>query len=129
MKAYHLSRAQNPAELPAWLFTARERGLEGSSWKTSETPYEDRFHPDAVTSNRRTGLREVYDSINVSSHPSSSRSPAVGNSQAVQRLRAIRQAKRSAVAPQQSEADTRDVVAPMNKGLPSGPKMPRSIRG
>lgn len=40
MRAYHLSKAQNPSELPNWLFSEKERGQLGGLLR-AELPSDD----------------------------------------------------------------------------------------
>jgi len=112
MKAYHLDRARSPADLPAWLFDEHERGVAPKSWNASKSgEYEDKFLPERdLESRQRSGLRDIYDRAASSSSssrttPTTSRqTPARdgdaggdGGSRAANRLKAIRDAKRSAL--------------------------------
>jgi len=104
MKAYHLDRARSAVDLPPWLFTEQERGMAPKAWNASHPrEYEDRFLPDREPEPpQRGGLREVYDLAAASSSipPATRRPPAEfgdgGGSRAANRLKAIRDAKRSA---------------------------------
>lgn len=116
MRAYHLGRARSPTDLPPWLFTERERGVAQNAWTTSsQGEYEDRFLPDRDPEiPQRGGLRDVYDrAASSSSVPSMTLNSAAehgdrGGSRAANRLKAIRDAKRSAITasePAQSHSE------------------------
>ncbi|KAF8507243.1 hypothetical protein JB92DRAFT_718285 [Gautieria morchelliformis] len=153
MKAYHLDRARSPADLPSWLFDEQERGVAPKAWNVSRN-YEDRFMPDHDPEPRqRGGLREVYDRAAVSpssTAPVARRPPADtgdgGGSRATNRLRAIRDAKRSmqtgsgSAPSSQSEAQLRDMTTSRvseqspdgsgetrRVGLPAGPGRRRGV--
>lgn len=155
MKAYHLDRARSPADLPAWLFDEHERGAAPKSWSASKpAEYEDRFRPEPEP-RQRSGLRDIYDKAAASSSvaPGSRKAPTGrddgtgdgGGSRAANRLKAIREAKRSAVqtrsepeAPRMDDrrremkiarrSEDRDIsetpgvrAPPARMGLPAGP--------
>jgi hypothetical protein len=154
MKAYHLDRARSPTDLPAWLFDEHERGAAPRSWSASKSEpveYEDRFRADPEP-RQRSGLRDIYDraAASSSSLPSASRRAPAGQSEAggdggsraANRLKAIREAKRSALQTRSepelppAEDRRRDVntsrdrypseqpgtrTPPARVGLPAGP--------
>lgn len=122
MKAYHLEKARDPADLPPWLFEEHERRPLGrpsvSSWdRGSNEPgnYESR---DDTAPPRGRGLRDVYDSAAATTTPTPSRQErremprgrqddvdAGYSSKANNRLKALRDAKRDAVQRNASAAD------------------------
>lgn len=142
MKAYHLDRARTPADLPAWLFDEHERGVAPKSWDASKSvDYEERFRPGSIDEagpRQRSGLRDIYDKAATSSSPAPRRTredaPVDGGSRAANRLKAIREAKRSAVQTRSDSEDQRPrrdegritsevagVIRPTRAGLPAGP--------
>ncbi|KAK0210712.1 hypothetical protein DFS33DRAFT_1378700 [Desarmillaria ectypa] len=132
MKAYHIEKARDPSDLPAWLFDEHER-----------TPL-SRYDGYEVIKNpipelpRPRGLRDIYDTAAVilptPSRPERTRRPNhvddIPPSKATDRLKALRDAKRSAVNPQaMSNHPTGHYISQRNRiGLPSGPAT-RSRRG
>ncbi|KAK0450821.1 hypothetical protein EV421DRAFT_1731882 [Armillaria borealis] len=133
MKAYHIEKARDPSDLPAWLFDEHER-----------TPL-SRYDRHEVAENpitelpRPRGLRDIYDTAAVTpptpSRTERTRKPNYTDdvlpSKATDRLKALRDAKRSAVK-SRTTSDTRtDTVSHYQRdriGLPSGPAT-RSRRG
>jgi len=142
MKAYHLAKARSPSDLPAWLFEEHERGVSSRSWaRSSADDYEDRFRPDREQERererepppRRGGLRDIYDSAAASSRPAARTAPVSegSGSRATDRLRQIREAKRSAVQTSTPSPDIGLSNPPMaarrappaaRGGLPSRPR-------
>lgn len=138
MKAYHLAKARELSDLPSWLFEEHERmpkrdNVEGPSTRTTHTE-----SSRSVT--RSNGLRDIYDSASVpvaSTRPSAPslryNQPDVQPSKATDRLKAMRDAKRTALQSQTSNTHQVDTVrrsgdsfeqpqpAPRRVGLPSGP--------
>lgn len=116
MKAYHLEKARDPTDLPAWLFEPHERQPAGRSRlatrpNNSSTSRDDDYEDERDSSPappRSRGLRDIYDSAAAPS--STTRSPASGRtdrpapsrfadepsgaSKATNRLKAMRDAKR-----------------------------------
>lgn len=112
MKAYHLEKARDPSDLPDWLFDEHERrpARAATDRSTRGSNDRDRGDPAPVASSRRgQGLRDIYDRIEASSSPPpAQRAPSRSRfhdadaleerpSKANDRLRAIREAKRTAV--------------------------------
>lgn len=112
MKAYHLEKARDPSDLPDWLFDEHERRpVRGVADRPARGSTErERSEADPVASSRRgQGLRDIYDRIEASSSPPpAQRAPSRSrfhdadaseerSSKANDRLRAIREAKRTAV--------------------------------
>ena len=113
MKAYHLEKARDPADLPPWLFEEHERRPLGrpsvSTWdREASEPgvYESR---DETAPPRGRGLRDIYDAAAsaTSTPPRQERREmsrvrqddvdAGHSSKANNRLKALRDAKRDAV--------------------------------
>ncbi|KAJ7156016.1 hypothetical protein C8R43DRAFT_1065664 [Mycena crocata] len=152
MKAYHLEKARDPTDLPAWLFDASERrrtAPEPSRSRRRDDDYDDY----EVVEKKRTaepppsrGLRDIYDAAATSSSSTPSMRSTRGPrnyaddtpqpSKATDRLKALRDAKRTAVAPaslreepgRQSRDASRAEREPESAqparrrvGLPSGP--------
>lgn len=139
MKAYHVSKARQPSDLPAWLFDESERRPKVSRSQFSSRHSDDEYEvvEKSVTEPAKPrGLRDIYDAAAASSSPPapsvrSTRPNARGYDEPVQaskatdRLKALRDAKRSALNPPAppirpedggpSEPRVRRV------GLPSGP--------
>jgi len=139
LKAYHLAKARSPSDLPPWLFDEHERGGRSRSRAQSEPEhedYEDRFNPDRYPEppRPRGGFRDIYDSAPKTTRtpPKSSASETGAPSKATDRLRQIRDAKRSAVQTgtrstsvdepvREERTRTRAPPAPP-RGLPSRPR-------
>ncbi|KAF8590556.1 hypothetical protein K439DRAFT_99479 [Ramaria rubella] len=106
LKAYHLDRARSPTDLPVWLFDEHERGVAPKSWNAAKTgDFEDQFLPSNIHEpGQRGGLRDIYDQAAATSKPAGSgtrgtngdAAPQEG-SRATNRLKAIRDAKRTAI--------------------------------
>jgi hypothetical protein len=134
MKAYHLQKARDPTDLPPWLFDEHERrplGLSTTSGRYREDPgYGGHESSEAFVTPRPRGLRGVYDTVATPTSFSSlqemrrpsrvqqddvSASPPL--SKGNDRLRALRDAKRSAAA--QRSVPARDAyVDPIGYGGP-----------
>lgn len=112
MKAYHLEKARDPSDLPDWLFDEHERrpARSAADRPTRGSTERDRSDTGPVSSSRRgQGLRDIYDRVEASSPPPlAQRAPSRSrfrdadaseekSSKANDRLRAIREAKRTAV--------------------------------
>ena len=113
MKAYHLEKARDPTDLPAWLFEPHEPQPVGRSRfaarpnKSRNDDYEDE-RGSSPAPPRGRGLRDIYDSAAVPSSttrsvaeartdrpvPSHFADEPSGASKAANRLRAMRDAKR-----------------------------------
>jgi hypothetical protein len=124
MKAYHIQQARDPTDLPPWLFDEHERrplGLSTTSGRYRERPgYGNHESSETFASPRRRGLPEVYDTAatppSFSSPQEMRRLPGVqpddvsaSPPKANDRLRALRDAKRSAAA--QRSVPVRDAYA------------------
>ncbi|TFK54925.1 hypothetical protein OE88DRAFT_1732212 [Heliocybe sulcata] len=145
MKAYHLEKARGPSDLPEWLFSEQER-RPGRSRQESP-PSIDQYEEVTVAAPPRSrGLKDVYATAATStpaqyvgrSEPSTGRRFA-GQAQptpskATDRLKAMRDAKRGAVARYDGADDHASLGregrgnrmeeerrAPLRTGLPSGP--------
>lgn len=108
MKAYHLEKARDPTDLPAWLFEPHERLPVGRSrFATHPNDLRNDNYEDERDSSpgppRSRGLRDIYDSAAVpstttrpmaSDRPASTHDEPSGASKATNRLRAMRDAKR-----------------------------------
>ncbi len=122
MKAYHREKAQCSEDLPPWLFTEDER----KPVKSPTLPHH-RATQEPQSLQRPRGLREVYDAATVQTAPANSlRLPPSrtyqdesGPSKATDRLKALRDAKRSALTGNSvgTQAEPRPRI-----GLPSGPR-------
>lgn len=107
MKAYHLGKAREPTDLPTWLFTEQERrAVRGAMLSTVEKDA-DSFSTVVEVSAvpQRTGLRDIYDNAAQTTNPVLSRAPTrtrngdtTAPSRATNRLKELRDAKRSAIA-------------------------------
>lgn len=111
MKAYHLSKARDRFDLPDWLFSEQERGGVRGYARTSDHSERQRWDrtQNQTPEPRKEGLRDVYDNARASSAPSSyyggrgtsdlrsnNESPGAATTKSVDRLRALRDAKRQA---------------------------------
>jgi len=147
MKAYHLEKARDPSDLPAWLFDEKERrrpAPEQPSRSRRRDDYDDDYEVVEKTKTRAEpppsrGLRDIYEAAAATSASTRStrgaRSYADDSpqpSKATDRLKALRDAKRGAVNPTtQDEERGRDApraerepeATPARRrvGLPSGP--------
>ncbi|KAJ7685144.1 hypothetical protein DFH06DRAFT_31091 [Mycena polygramma] len=146
MKAYHLEKARDPSDLPAWLFDEKERRRPApapepvSRSRRRNDDYEDDDYE--VVEKRRAeppasrGLRDIYEAAAASSpsSPPSARSTRGGRSyaddsaqpsRATDRLKALRDAKRGALngsVREERAAPEAEEPAPRRRvGLPSGP--------
>jgi len=145
MKAYHLDKARDPSDLPPWLFDENERrrpAAEPTRSRRRHDDYDDVDKPmsQAEAAPATRGLRDIYDaaastSSRVDRSMRGARSYADDDSpqpsKATDRLKALRDAKRSAVNPgvvkevkEEPRADRERARAPESRrrvGLPSGP--------
>lgn len=147
MKAYHLGKARDPSDLPPWLFDDHERRPAPRSFYNDprrSDDYETRRQPPPREQPKSRGLRDIYDAATTSdirserstpSRPPPDDSPS--RSKATNRLKELRDAKRSAYAAQDRYdepvgrsqslyAEDRHNVPPQvdrrpKVGLPSGP--------
>jgi len=121
MKAYHLEKARNPADLPPWLFEEHERRPLGrpsaSTWDQETRDPGDHEYRDDTTPPPGRGLRDIYNAAAAATttpprqekrEMSRGRWDDVdaGNSssKANNRLKALRDAKRDAVQRNASSA-------------------------
>lgn len=141
MKAYHVEKARSPTDLPPWLFEEHERRPSPVSapGRMDETRRnEERTDP---TEPRSRGLRDIYDKAAATSSTAvkrpqpqlarahSDETPAAP-SKATNRLKALRDAKRSAYGSAVREEEEEAVPEPaipeprakVRVGLPSGPR-------
>ncbi len=145
MKAYHLEKARDRSDLPAWLFDEHERMPK---LRVTEAPVPTRAE-ERTTKPR--GLRDIYESAAatpiISARQSEQYNPYIDDptpSKATDRLKALRDAKRTALRPQHSDnhsdvqvGDDRTVVRNVQSdgqrqrgriGLPSGPPISSRTR-
>jgi hypothetical protein len=124
MKAYHIEKARDPTDLPAWLFEEHERQPSQRAQR-ARRDVEKQESAVAITekSNRSRGLRDVYDSVSRSDQPSTSVGPTT--TRGTDRLKALREAKRSAVFDQPTPPRAEPVQESRRVGLPSGPSRRR----
>lgn len=124
MKAYHIEKARDPTDLPAWLFEEHERQPLQRAQRARRN-VEEQESVVAITekSNRPRGLRDVYDSVSRSDQPSTSTGPTT--TRGTDRLKALREAKRSAVLDQPTPPRAEPVQESRRVGLPSGPSRRR----
>jgi len=113
MKAYHLEKAKDPSDLPLWLFP--EQGRRSTNDLKLADRQEDGEYEENSTSNplpKSRGLRDIYAAAAASSPPPTPSSAGVERgkpvlypnegvvpSKAVDRLKALRDAKRGALVP------------------------------
>jgi len=148
MKAYHLEKARDPADLPSWLFDEKERrrpdppAPEASrSNRSRRRDDDDDFEevPKAREPPQSRGLRDIYEAAASTSTPSTrstrgARSYADDTpppSKATDRLKALRDAKRGALSSSARDEERgrdapveREPEAPPPRrrvGLPTGP--------
>ncbi|KAJ7709947.1 hypothetical protein B0H17DRAFT_1155792 [Mycena rosella] len=141
MKAYHVEKARDPTDLPAWLFDEKERrrpASEPSRSKRRDDDYDD-YEPDKTRAEPppSRGLRDIYEAAasNSSSTPSvrstrGARSYADDTpqpSRATDRLKALRDAKRTAVAPAAPRDEERGRDSPRAEREPEVPQARRRI--
>ena len=124
MKAYHLQKARHASDLPDWLFSERERGLRGREIAAQNVTERQEEYSTAVEEevSHSRGLRDVYESAarvpwKGREEPSGQDygSDSAAPSTATNRLRAIRDAKRSAMNASVSSASS-SRVDPINSG-------------
>ncbi|KAJ7097966.1 hypothetical protein B0H15DRAFT_945517 [Mycena belliarum] len=141
MKAYHVEKARDPSDLPAWLFDEKERRRavpEPSRSRRRDDDDDDykRVEKPRAEAPQSRGLRDIYEAAASSQSAPSIRSTRAPRShaddippqpsKATDRLRALRDAKRTVVAPHdEREEPRREERAPeagrRRVGLPSGP--------
>ncbi|KAF7304848.1 hypothetical protein MKEN_01198900 [Mycena kentingensis (nom. inval.)] len=147
MKAYHLEKARDPSDLPAWLFDEKERRHAAPEQSRSSRRRNDDYDYGADEPRRpraepppSRGLRDIYDAAAATPAAAYDRSGRGARSygddtpqpsRATDRLKALRDAKRSAVNPNvvrdEERADVRgkeplrEAEPRRRVGLPSGP--------
>ncbi|KAJ7046740.1 hypothetical protein C8F04DRAFT_208163 [Mycena alexandri] len=149
MKAYHLEKARDPADLPSWLFDEKERrrpdppAPEASrSNRSRRRDDDDDFEevPKAREPPQSRGLRDIYEAAAASTSTPSTRSTRGARSyaddtpppsKATDRLKALRDAKRGALSSSARDEERgrdapveREPEAPPPRrrvGLPTGP--------
>lgn len=142
MKAYHREKAQSPEDLPSWLFSVEERRPPPPTSPSIRSPTSPRHHTkeEPQSPQRPRGLRDIYDAA-AQSQPftaaaNSLRSPPSRGyqddshqpSKATDRLKALRDAKRSAMtgnsisSRQSDESVQQEPSTQPRVGLPSGPR-------
>lgn len=101
MKAYHIEKARDPSDLPAWLFDDRERRANNSANDWDGGRDAEVVAETVVETRRPIGLRAIYDSAANATAPPAPRSDRAryvddspAPSRAVDRLKAMRDAKR-----------------------------------
>lgn len=137
MKAYHLEKARDPTDLPAWLFDEHERRPRRSSPKdkmaedTATDQREIKQNPVSRSATPR-GSRDVYDAVSstVPIHQSGSGQTSTvtrGAAKGTDRLKALREGKRGPGTGLSVQPDTHTGVErpratpPPRVGLPGGP--------
>lgn len=151
MKAYHLEKARDPSDLPAWLFNERERAVKGSTGGRTgndDTRAYTPEMPEAPPIPQSSGLRGIYASAASTDVQRSRRyeptrygDDGITQSKAANRLRAMREPKHGRSNAREEEAGVmerplvsdgnRDGTPPVGNvnpsnrvprvGLPSGP--------
>ncbi|KAK1232245.1 hypothetical protein PQX77_004619 [Marasmius sp. AFHP31] len=140
MKAYHLEKARDPTDLPAWLFDEHERRPRRSNPKErivedTSTDQREIKQSSATRSATPRGLRDVYDAVpsTVPIHQSSSGQASTvtrGAAKGTDRLKALREGKRGLVATPNAQPETgveRARAPPPRVGLPGGPGRNRRV--
>lgn len=146
MKAYHLEKARDPTDLPAWLFDERERRRPVSRGRASRNDFDDdrqEIRKSLDEPPRQRGLRDVYDAAASTTPTAPLKQTARKNfaddpappSKATDRLKAMRDAKRGAlgVTPRRSsmeetrsearhDENPKGITPRQRVGLPSGPR-------
>ncbi|KAF7294970.1 hypothetical protein MIND_01035100 [Mycena indigotica] len=138
MKAYHIEKARDPSDLPGWLFDEKERRRPAPASSRSSSRHdevgEDDRRPTRAEPLSSRGLRDIA----AASSKTYDRSTRAGRSyaddtpqpsRATDRLKALRDAKRSAVNPNVMQEEERAKETPRVEpevprrrvGLPSGP--------
>lgn len=144
MKAYHLEKARDPADLPAWLFDEDERRPRRSNARERREDID--VEPRGVKQSSPVqksipprGLRDVYDAVSTPAtiHQSSSADAAGSNRGAprkgTDRLRALREAKHApgSTSYTQEETSEHSRAIPQTPrarvGLPGGPGRNRRV--
>ncbi|KAI0273362.1 hypothetical protein BC834DRAFT_204367 [Gloeopeniophorella convolvens] len=123
MKAYHLDKARDPTDLPAWLFDEHERRPVARGRRSNDVgggEYHDTRDEPPPTRSR--GLRDIYDAAAASapvrpearesSRPRQEYDAPAGPSKANDRLRALRDAKRTAAQRNAPVSDAGDERRP-----------------
>ncbi|KZV91071.1 hypothetical protein EXIGLDRAFT_719703 [Exidia glandulosa HHB12029] len=107
MKEYYLRKARDPNDLPTWLFEPAERtvsskpsNISSTTTSSSRSRPSARDEPPPPTQSR--GLRDIYERAQQQQQAPLARSPTLAqrdgvDSRAASRLKALREAKRSAV--------------------------------
>ncbi|KAI9064356.1 hypothetical protein FKP32DRAFT_1570275 [Trametes sanguinea] len=117
MKAYHIEKARNPAELPDWLFDERERGVRSHQTSAKPSAQEERAPPQQAPSQlSRSVTTSRRDEPQLPARPM--RGPTLADRRAavdtgseehvtksMARLRALRDAKRNAKVRFHSQED------------------------
>ncbi|KAI0006235.1 hypothetical protein BJV74DRAFT_803084 [Russula compacta] len=158
LKAYHIEKARDPADLPAWLFEEHERrplGRPGATLRDREDDEDGSYGFGRATAPPPAsgrGLRDIYDAAAATTEISSrqqekydssrGRPQDVGPpSKASDRLKALRDAKRNAAQRNASQSfgstgDERTVREERGRGLEQdnegphhrSPSLPASVR-
>jgi len=130
MKAYHLDKARSPSDLPSWLFTPEERKPPPPRATTRSPTVRSPLSPlrdeEPVSLPRPRGFRDIYDAAAGKSDRTVERSntEVSAPSKTTDRLKAIRDAKRSALTGTTVPSHDEDRVQ-ARIGLPSGPRTRR----
>ncbi|KAL0071442.1 hypothetical protein AAF712_001299 [Marasmius tenuissimus] len=141
MKAYHLEKARDPTDLPAWLFDEHERRPRRSNPKErvvedTTTDQREIKQGSATRSGTPRGLRDVYDAVpsTVPIHQSSSGQASTvtrGAAKGTDRLKALREGKRGQVTTPNVQSETgverARATPPPRVGLPGGPGRNRRV--
>ncbi|KAI0637048.1 hypothetical protein C8Q77DRAFT_543039 [Trametes polyzona] len=152
MKAYHIDKARNPADLPEWLFDERERGVRGHQVAAKPAPADSspaQTSPAALsrsaTTARRPEAPPAPTPVRIARGPTLADRRANAGSEAsagseehvtksMARLRALRDAKRSAKVRFHGGEDDDDDDGQERRGAPQAsapipppPSMPANV--
>jgi len=120
MKAYHLEKARDPTDLPAWLFDEHERQPLQRA-RQPQRPRREVEEQNSVTRvaepPRPRGLRDIYDSVSRSDQQPNITPSGLPVGKGTDRLKALREAKRSAAL---EDPRAEPVSSRQRVGLPSG---------
>ncbi|KAI1795948.1 hypothetical protein LXA43DRAFT_696047 [Ganoderma leucocontextum] len=149
MKAYHIEKARNPRDLPAWLFDERERGVRshattlGASEKKTAQETRPSDLPRSVTTDRQDELfpppritrgptlADRRKATSASSAPSVARAGSEEHvTKSMARLRELRDTKRRAKVrfDDDGEAEAEEIRGP-SVPVPRPPPEPEPFRG
>ncbi|KAF5365664.1 hypothetical protein D9758_003313 [Tetrapyrgos nigripes] len=122
MKAYHLEKARDPSDLPAWLFEEHERQPLQRAQRARRDAEEQEVVAITKQPPKPRGLKDIYDSVSRSDQPTPAGPPTT---RGTDRLKALRDAKRNATMDRTPPRAEPIQESRQRVGLPSGPSRRR----